>query len=166
MILRPIGVAARYSMEPAAFVRSKPDKTMNKIVVLIIEDEALISMSAAQMIQDAGFETAEAANADEAIAILEGRGDVAAVFTDVSMPGSMDGLKLARAIRERWPPIHVVVTSGLTWPAENGLPANGYFIQKPYVAEQVVAALRKAFGPPCKIVPIPIPKIQPHAVWK
>ena len=73
-------------------------------VVLIVEDEFLLRMDAVDMIAAAGFEAVEAANADEAIKILEARRDITVVFTDIQMPGSMDGLKLARAVRGRWPP--------------------------------------------------------------
>jgi CheY-like chemotaxis protein len=77
-------------------------------VVLVVEDDFLIRMHAAETIEDAGFEVVEASNADEAVTILEARLDIAVVFTDIRMPGSMDGLKLARAARDRWPPIHIV----------------------------------------------------------
>ena len=92
--------------------------------------------------------------------MLESRSDIAAIFTDINMPGSIDGLKLAHAVRGRWPPIHVIVTSGLKVPADHDLPANGHFIQKPYAAEQVVAALRSFFGPPLKMMSMASPKIQ------
>jgi CheY-like chemotaxis protein len=88
-------------------------------VVLIVEDEFLVRMDAVDMIAAAGFQVAEAANADEAIGILEARRDITVVFTDIQMPGSMDGLKLARAVRGRWPPIKIVATlaaSGLRKP--------------------------------------------------
>ena len=81
-------------------------------VVLIVEDEFLFRMDAVDMIAAAGFEVVEAANADEAIEILQSRHDITVVFTDIQMPGSMDGLKLARAVRGRWPPIKIVATSG------------------------------------------------------
>ena len=81
-------------------------------VVLIVEDEFLLRMDAADMIAAAGFEVVEAENADQAIEILEARRDITVVFTDIQMPGSMDGLKLARAVRGRWPPIKIVATSG------------------------------------------------------
>ena len=77
-------------------------------VVLIVEDELLLRMNAVDMVGAAGFEVVAAANADEAIEILETRRDVTVVFTDIQMPGSMDGLKLARAVRGRWPPIKIV----------------------------------------------------------
>jgi CheY-like chemotaxis protein len=81
-------------------------------VVLIVEDEFLLRMDAVDMVADAGFEVVEAADADEAIGILDARRDIAVVFTDIQMPGSMDGLKLARAVKGRWPPIKIVATSG------------------------------------------------------
>jgi CheY-like chemotaxis protein len=118
---------------------------MDKAVVLIVEDEALIRMSAVQMVEDAGFMVVEACDADEAIEILESRRDIRAVFTDINMSGSMDGWKLAHAIRGRWPPIHLIVTSGLYTPEKGQLPARGVFIQKPYSAGQVTAALLELF---------------------
>jgi CheY-like chemotaxis protein len=118
---------------------------MDKAVVLVVEDEALIRMSAVQMVEDAGFMAVEACNADEAIELLESRADVRAVFTDINMSGSMDGWKLAHAILGRWPPIHLIVTSGLYIPEEGQLPAKSLFIRKPYSAEQVTTALRELF---------------------
>ena len=120
---------------------------MDKEVVLVVEDEALIRMSAVQMVEDAGFTVVDACNADEAIEILQTRSDIRAVFTDINMSGgSMDGWKLAHAIRGRWPPIHLIVTSGLYAPEKGQLPAKGLFIRKPYSAEQVTAALHELFG--------------------
>ena len=80
--------------------------------MLIVEDEFLLRIDAVDMIADAGFEVVEAGNADQAIEILEARRDITVVFTDIQMPGSMDGLKLARAVRGRWPPIKIIATSG------------------------------------------------------
>lgn len=77
------------------------------LVVLVVEDEFLLRMNAVEMIEDAGFEVVQAGNADEAIAILESRFDICVVFTDIQMPGSMDGLKLAAAVRGSWPPIKI-----------------------------------------------------------
>ena len=111
-------------------------------VVLVVED-FLIRMHAAEMIEEAGFEVVEASNADEAVAILEARLDIAVVFTDIQMPGSMDGLKLARAVRDRWPPIHIVATSGLVDVRIGDLPNGGRFLPKPYSPAQVIGALRE-----------------------
>ena len=82
-------------------------------VVLVVEDEPLMLMDALDLVTGAGFEAIGAKNADEAILILENRNDIRVVFTDVNMPGSMDGIKLAHAVRNRWPPIEIIVTSGL-----------------------------------------------------
>jgi CheY-like chemotaxis protein len=116
--------------------------TSKRPVVLIVEDEFLLRMDAVDMIAGAGFEVVEAANADQAIEILESRRDIAVVFTDIQMPGSMDGLKLARAIRGRWPPIKIVVTSGYANVGEPDLPAGGRFLSKPYSPLQVTGVLR------------------------
>ena len=124
----------------------KRTKKMEQPVVLVVEDEALIRMNALLMIEEAGYAAVEACNADEAIVILEGRSDICAVFTDVRMSGSMDGLNLAHAIRERWPPIHLIVTSGANNSSEWQLPANARFIRKPYKAEQLIATLQELFG--------------------
>ena len=115
--------------------------------VLIVESEALIRLSAVHMVQDAGYATVDVGNAGEAIAILDSRRDIRAVFTDINMPGSMDGLKMAHAIRGRWPPIHLIVASGRKVPEVGELPANGRFILKPYTAELLVAALRELLSP-------------------
>lgn len=116
---------------------------MTRAIVLVVEDEAFVRMCAVQMVEEAGCAAIEAANADEAVAILESRSDIRIVFTDVNMPGSMDGLKLARAIRERWPPIRLIVTSGLARPGAGDIPANGRFLAKPYAAAQLETALRE-----------------------
>jgi len=112
-------------------------------VVLIVEDEFLLRMDAADMIAAAGFEAVEAANADEAIEILEARRDITVVFTDIQMPGSMDGLKLARAVRGRWPPIKIIATSGRLNVGEMDLPEGGRFLPKPYSHAEVARLLRE-----------------------
>jgi CheY-like chemotaxis protein len=95
------------------------------------------------MAEEAGFEVLEAANADEAIEILESRNDIRVVFTDIHMPGSMDGLKLAHAVRHRWPPIKIIVTSGRQIPIERDIPEGGRFLPKPYNPSEIQAALRE-----------------------
>ena len=112
-------------------------------VILIVEDETLIRWGAVKRVQDAGFEVLEAANADEAIQILEGRSDIRVIFTDIHMPGHMDGLKLAHAVRCRWPPIKIIVTSGHGFPNEQALPEGGRFVPKPYNSIQLQDALRE-----------------------
>ena len=115
---------------------------------MIVEDEFLIRMDAIEMIRSAGFEVVEAENADQAILILEERLDITVVFTDVQMPGSMDGLKLAAAVRDRWPPIRIIATSGLAKVTSDDLPAGSRFLPKPYSATEIVGALRELSAAP------------------
>ena len=104
-------------------------------------------MNALDMFEDAGFEVLEAENADTALHLLERRGDeVAALFTDIHMPGSMDGLELARTVHERWPHIVPVVTSGRLRLRDSDVPDSGRFIDKPYRMAEVVSAVRDALG--------------------
>ena len=112
-------------------------------VVLVVEDEFLLRMDAVDMIRAAGFEVVEASNADQAIEILENRLDITVVFTDIQMPGSMDGLKLAQAVRGRWPPIKIVATSGHLHVQETDLPTGGRFLPKPYSPGQITGMLRE-----------------------
>jgi two-component system, response regulator PdtaR len=105
-----------------------------------VEDEAIVRDLVAEELEDAGFTVVIAVNADHAISILENRLDIHLVFTDIDMPGSMDGLKLAAAVRDRWPPIHIIITTGKARPLE--IPANALFIPKPYLGKNVVAAMK------------------------
>ena len=112
-------------------------------VVLIVEDEPLIRMYAADLLEDAGFDVAEATSARAALAILEKRnGDVAALFTDVDMPGDMNGLELAGIVYSRWPHIAILVTSGVVRMV-GALPGGGVFLGKPYAAAAPVQILRE-----------------------
>src|SRR4051812_22702224 len=119
------------------------DAASNKsaTVVLVVEDEFLIRMQAVSMIEEAGYEVVDATNADEAIAILIARRDIRIVFTDIEMPGSMDGLKLARYVRDRWPPIQLLVTSGRHHVSDADLPPRGRFVPKPYDANLLVTVM-------------------------
>jgi two-component system, response regulator PdtaR len=110
-------------------------------VILIVEEEFLIRMHAAQMITEAGYDVVEAKNADDAIVILETRRDIRVVFTDLQIPGSMDGLKLAHAVRHRWPPIHIVATSAYDASLKDELPAGSVFLLKPYTEREIVGTL-------------------------
>ena len=86
--------------------------------VLIVEDEMMLRMRAVDIVEDAGFRSVEAVNADEAMSILESRSDISLLFTDIQMPGSMDGLKLAHAVHNRWPDIKIILVSGQVKPSE------------------------------------------------
>lgn len=120
--------------------------TSAKPVVLVVEDEALIRMNAVEMIADAGFEVVEASNADEAIAILEARTDIRVVFTDIDMPGSMNGIRLAQAVRGRWPPIKIIATSGHFKLHKGDLPDDGRFLAKPYNSRQITSVIREVMA--------------------
>jgi CheY-like chemotaxis protein len=117
------------------------ESASNRPVVLIVDDEFLIRMHAAEIINDAGFEVVEAWNAEQAIVILESRQDIRVVFTDIHMPGSMDGLKLAHAVRHRWPPVHIIATSGHVGLNELDLPARCMFFPKPYSPHKIARAI-------------------------
>jgi CheY-like chemotaxis protein len=116
---------------------------MNTAAILVVEDEVLLRLYAANFLADRGYEVIEAANADEAINILEQRPDIRVVFTDVNMPGSMDGLKLVETIRRRWPPVSLIVTSGKDVLNDEKLPPGGRFIPKPYTSDQVIDVLQQ-----------------------
>ena len=128
----------------------------SKTIVLVVEDEPIQRLMAVTVVEDAGFEAIEAGNADEAISILESRNDIRIVFTDVDMPGGMDGMKLAACIRDRWPPVQIVVTSGYLAGKDVALPARSLFFPKPYSAPAVAEALRRmALDPPDREEPAP-----------
>lgn len=116
-----------------------------RAVILIVEDELLIRMNAVEMMEEA-FEVIDAGNADEAIVILERRLDIAVLFTDIQMPGSMDGLKLAAAVRLRWPPIKIVATSGQAKIGVGDLPQGSRFLQKPYSPAEIMKTLREVIA--------------------
>jgi CheY-like chemotaxis protein len=101
-------------------------------VVLVVEDEALLRMLAVEVLEEAGFIAIEARDADEAIVLLESRTDITLLFTDINMPGSMDGLKLAHAVRERWPPIKILVVSGKQRLQILRSPVEQVLVGKPY----------------------------------
>src|SRR5882757_9995468 len=91
--------------------------------VLGVEDEMVLRMRAVDIVEDAGFTAVEAVSADEALAILESRSDIALLFSDIQMPGTMDGLKLAHAVHNRWPGIKIILVSGhIKLPMRKGRP--------------------------------------------
>src|SRR3954451_18469976 len=110
--------------------------------VLVVEDEPLARLAICEDLLAGGYEVLTAANADRAIEILEARTDIHTIFTDIEMPGSMDGLKLASAVRDRWPPVNIVITSGKLRPGDDQMPANSRFVGKPYRTADVLNALR------------------------
>jgi CheY-like chemotaxis protein len=111
-------------------------------VVLVVEDEFLIRMNTIDMVENAGFETLEAGSADEALEILGRHPEIAIVFTDINMPGSLDGLDLAETVAQNWPSIRVVLTSGRYLLRDEALPNDDWFIPKPFDGEQLSNMLR------------------------
>ena len=111
-------------------------------VVLVVEDEPLVRLPICESLASDGYVVLTASDADEAIGILESRNDINTVFTDIELPGSMDGLRLAAAVRDRWPPIKIVITSGKRKPGVDQMPSNAQFIGKPYQTADVLRAFR------------------------
>lgn len=110
-------------------------------MILVVEDNELLQMTTVDILCDAGLDVISVSNADEAVEMLTKRDDIFAVFTDVDMPGSMDGVQLARVVQRRWPAIRTVLTSGGPPPALSLLPPDAVFYQKPYDQAEVLAAL-------------------------
>src|SRR5436305_11396532 len=100
-------------------------------VVLVVEDEMVLRMRAVDIVEDAGFLPIEAVSADQAVQILESRDDIALLFTDIQMPGSMDGLKLAHSVHTRWPHIKIILVSGQIEVSDADKPTDSRFFQKP-----------------------------------
>src|ERR1051325_4213495 len=122
--------------------------------VLVVEDGMVLRLGAVDIVEDAGFTAVEAVNADQALAILESRSDIALLFSDIQMPGSMDGLKLAHAVHARWPAIKIILVSGQVELGDTEKPANSRFFGKPLEVKQMVAELQEMVGAGVlKIVP-------------
>jgi CheY-like chemotaxis protein len=127
------------------------------VIVLLVEDQALVRMFAADVLrEEGGFKVVEAANADEALIVLEATAGVRAFVTDVEMPGSMDGFTLARVVKQAWPQIGIVVTSGRMAPGPEEMPRGAVFIPKPYTPAALVAAVQTVLTPDQTSVPAEI----------
>src|SRR5580698_6974026 len=125
------------------FMSTDPTPVPN---VLVVEDEMILRMRAVDIVEDAGFCPIEAVNADEAISILESRSDISLLFTDIQMPGSIDGLKLAHAVHERWPSIKIILVSGQVKPTDAERPANSRYFSKPLDVAQMIAEVQAMVG--------------------
>jgi CheY-like chemotaxis protein len=115
-------------------------------VILIVEDEMMLRMRAVDMVEDAGYTSVEAVDADEALAILQSRSDIALMCTDIQMPGSMDGLGLAHAVHTRWPSIKIIVVSGQLNLPNLDLPPLSRFFGKPLEAGEMISQMRSMIG--------------------
>jgi CheY-like chemotaxis protein len=111
--------------------------------VLVVEDEPLVRMVAVDALEDIGLQHYEAADAEEALGLLEEHSDIALVFTDINMPGPMDGLTLVERIHKLWPRIALIVTSGRERLQDRQLPDHGSFLAKPYRANQLLDLVHK-----------------------
>jgi two-component sensor histidine kinase/ActR/RegA family two-component response regulator len=140
--------------------------------VLIVEDEMILRMRAVDIVEDAGFNPVEAVNADQAISILESRSDISLLFTDIQMPGSIDGLKLAHAVHDRWPSVKIILVSGQVKPSDAERPENSRFFGKPLAVDQMIAELQDMVGagalriiPDTTILPMnaALPSVEPVA---
>ena len=115
-------------------------------LVLVVEDEPFVRMVATEGLEDAGFEVIEAASADDALRILSSRDDVGVLFTDINMPGSCDGVELARLVHERWPALRIVITSGKEHLRASEIPDEGRFVPKPYWPGQIADVIEEMIG--------------------
>ncbi|MBV8682104.1 MAG: response regulator [Caulobacteraceae bacterium] len=111
--------------------------------VLVVEDEGLVRLDAAESLRDAGFEVVEASDGREALEAMERRDDIGVVFTDIDMPGGIDGLELARRVRRVHPRTRLILTSGSVRPDPRQMPADGAFLSKPYSTDVVASTIRR-----------------------
>src|SRR5665213_2264901 len=130
--------------------------------ILIVEDEMLLRMRAVDIVEDAGFSPVQTVNADQALSILESRSDISLLFTDIQMPGSMDGLKLAHAVHDRWPAIKIILVSGQVKPSDAERPADSRFFGKPLGVGQMIKELQAMVGEGALQI-LDAPVIQPGA---
>jgi CheY-like chemotaxis protein len=120
------------------------------LVVLVVEDDVLVRMLACDILKDGGYDALEAVSAQEALVLLDARPDVALMFTDVDMPGEINGLGLARLVGLRAPSLPILVTSGATAVSSVDLPVNGRFLQKPYTPSVLLDVVEALLSPGLK----------------
>lgn len=113
-------------------------------VALVVDDEPFARLSAVQALVDQAYLVLEAADAQEAMHLLEQNDDVSLVVTDIAMPGEMDGLSLARHLRDRGSRLAVVVATGHALADPDELPLAAQYLQKPYAAHALLASVRAA----------------------
>ena len=135
-----------YLRHPGDSARDIADRLMPEGTILVVEDDPLMRLGTCAMLQEVGCTPVEAGSADAALMILESRRDIKIVVSDIQMPGSMDGLGLLAIVRNRWPPIALLVTSGQVEPAVEDLPAGARFLAKPYVQRQLGQHLHALTG--------------------
>lgn len=126
-------------------------KPINTHTILLVEDEAIIRFELADFFRDAGYEVFEAGDADEAIAVLSEDLSIRVVLTDIQLPGSMDGLKLAHYVRDRYPPTVLLLTSGGVHIEDGLLPRDSRFISKPFDATRILKQIEEMTRPSSKL---------------
>lgn len=119
------------------------EQIAQKSVVLVVEDEPLIRMNTADMVEEAGFEAIEAANAKQALELLESRRDICVILSDIDMPPGMNGLQLVALVHRRWPPVAIILVSGHVDRKDVEIPEGARFFSKPFRPAEVVAALNR-----------------------
>ena len=120
------------------------DNSTTPSLILVVDDEALLRLLATDTLEDNGFRVVEAEDATEALRILAERPDVRVLFTDINMPGALDGMELAREVHARWPAIKLVITSGRQRPSDDEIPDSGRFIAKPYSPDLLLEEIQEA----------------------
>ncbi len=105
--------------------------SLSKATVLVVDDELLVRMDLAHRLMAAGYRTCEASGAGEAIEMLERDAEIRVVFTDIQMPGVMDGMALSHYVRKWWPATIIVISSGNRTPREDEMPSESDFLPKP-----------------------------------
>lgn len=118
------------------------DGRSNRIVVLVVEDEPLVRALAVDVLEEAGFEVIEAPTADYALIVLERRSDISVIFTDVEMPGRLNGFELARIVQDHHQRVRIIVGSGRVRPGTGDIAPHAVFLAKPYAADALVRAVQ------------------------
>ena len=126
---------------------------MTDPVILVVEDETLVRLVANECLTEAGFRVLEARDGQEALTILSAQPNVQALVSDIRMP-NLDGVSLAKLVRERWPEIGIVLTSAELRPV--GTPADIAFLPKPYREAKLIQAVRAAIGHPVRPAGVPL----------
>lgn len=116
---------------------------VSRLPVLVVEDEPVLRLYVLDMVEEAGFEPVEATSAADAIRILETRTDITVVYMDLDMPRGLNGIEIAAAIRDRWPPIEIILTAAFLTRADIDLPARAEFYPKPIQHDQMIGAMRR-----------------------
>jgi CheY-like chemotaxis protein len=137
----------RQDLLPSRAADNMKNGKLSPRAILIVENHSLLKWLTVDLVENAGFTALHASNADEAVAILESRSDVALVLTSVRMPGSMDGLELAQTVLTRWPVIKLIIASGRTRSPEYDLPIGSSFFTKPYDSKAMISEMKSLIGP-------------------